>query len=383
MKGKIPVLAWYFPNWHPDPRNDELHGKGWTEWEVVKCARARFEGHEQPNVPLWGYEDESDPAVMEKKIDAALAHGIDGFLWDIYWFEDGPYRFGALDRGFFGAKNNAKCKIALMWCNHDHGYSHPASRLSAKDALRAENPTLRTMVGNLSPQAIYNGTEYYIQQYFWRENYLRIDGKIYFVFWDLNMLLTSLGGVQGVRLVMDDFRRRVREAGLGELYLATEHTHIKGYGEGDRAKFNDTLRACGFDGCVRYGWPLRGDMFPAEPYELFVEEGLKTFQRDTSLCDLPMNITVSSGWDSSPRTVQSEVYEPVGYPWSTVVTGSTPEKYEKALRAAKAFAQSDAFTGHFVTLTTWNEWTEGNYLEPSERYGYGYLEAVKRVFGQE
>ena len=75
----IPVMAWYFPNWHPDPRNDAWHGKGWTEWEVAKCARPRFPGHEQPRVPLWGYEDESDPAVMEKKIDAALRHGIDGF----------------------------------------------------------------------------------------------------------------------------------------------------------------------------------------------------------------------------------------------------------------------------------------------------------------
>ena len=61
------IYAYYFPNWHPDKRNDEWHGKGWTEWEVVKCARPRFEGHYQPLKPLWGYEDESDPAVMEKK----------------------------------------------------------------------------------------------------------------------------------------------------------------------------------------------------------------------------------------------------------------------------------------------------------------------------
>ena len=62
------MYAWYFPNWHPDARNDKWHGKGWTEWEGVKHAAQRFDGHTIYH-PLWGYEDESDPKVMEKKID--------------------------------------------------------------------------------------------------------------------------------------------------------------------------------------------------------------------------------------------------------------------------------------------------------------------------
>ena len=65
------IFAYYFPNWHVDALNEKWHGRGWTEWEVVKCARARFEGHAQPKVPLWGYEDEADPRIMEKKIRTA------------------------------------------------------------------------------------------------------------------------------------------------------------------------------------------------------------------------------------------------------------------------------------------------------------------------
>ena len=65
---KIKLYSYYFPNWHQDDRNDNWHGKGWTEWEVLKCARARFVGHKQPLIPTWGYEDESKPEVMEKKI---------------------------------------------------------------------------------------------------------------------------------------------------------------------------------------------------------------------------------------------------------------------------------------------------------------------------
>lgn len=97
------VSAFYFPNWHVDPRNEKYHGTGWTEWRVAQYATPRFEGHEQPKVPLWGYEDEADPAVMEKKIAAAADHGVDNFTFDFYFFEDGPYRERCLNEGFLKA----------------------------------------------------------------------------------------------------------------------------------------------------------------------------------------------------------------------------------------------------------------------------------------
>ena len=62
------IAAYYFPNYHADKRNEEYRGPGWTEWELMKCARPRFEGHRQPKVPVWGYEDEADPQVMAKKL---------------------------------------------------------------------------------------------------------------------------------------------------------------------------------------------------------------------------------------------------------------------------------------------------------------------------
>ena len=83
---KIKLYSYYFPNWHQDDRNDNWHGKGWTEWEVLKCARARFVGHKQPLIPTWGYEDESKPEVMEKKIETAKKYGIDGFIFDTYYY---------------------------------------------------------------------------------------------------------------------------------------------------------------------------------------------------------------------------------------------------------------------------------------------------------
>src|SRR5262245_42122816 len=74
---KRPEIALYYcPTYHPDPRFEGMHGKGWTEWELVKVARPRFPGHKQPKMPVWGYEDESDPKAFEKKITAAADHGI-------------------------------------------------------------------------------------------------------------------------------------------------------------------------------------------------------------------------------------------------------------------------------------------------------------------
>ena len=122
------IYAYYFPNWHVDPLNEKWHGKNWTEWEVVKCARSRFPGHEQPRAPLWGYEDEADPEVMAKKIDVAKQYGIDGFIFDTYCFSDADYRLRCLNEGFLGAKNNEEIEFCVMWCNHDSIYAHPSPR---------------------------------------------------------------------------------------------------------------------------------------------------------------------------------------------------------------------------------------------------------------
>jgi hypothetical protein len=74
------VAVYYFPNYHADARNAQLHGTGWTEWELVKRAEPRFSNHDQPKVPVWGYEDEADPQVMARNIDAAADHGVDSFI---------------------------------------------------------------------------------------------------------------------------------------------------------------------------------------------------------------------------------------------------------------------------------------------------------------
>src|SRR4029079_17471159 len=124
----ITVASYYFGNYHPgDPRNVKMKGAGWSEWELVKAARPRFPGHQQPKVPQWGYGDESDPRVMEQKIAAAADHGIDAFIFDWYYYDDGPFLQRGLDSGFLKAAN-PRVKFALMWANHDWTEIHPYRR---------------------------------------------------------------------------------------------------------------------------------------------------------------------------------------------------------------------------------------------------------------
>src|ERR1035441_10108497 len=105
------AAAYYFGNYHVGPRNELLHGPRWTEWNLVRAATPRWPGHLQPRVPLWGYEDESAPAVFEKKISIAHANNLDALIFDWYWYENAPFLNGALDRGYLGAANNKDLKF--------------------------------------------------------------------------------------------------------------------------------------------------------------------------------------------------------------------------------------------------------------------------------
>jgi hypothetical protein len=118
-QSRIEAAAYCFPGYHADPRIDARKGKGWTEWDLTRAAIPRFTGHNQPRVPAWGYQDESDPRTMAKKIAAAADHGLTAFIFDWYWYEDKPYLNRALDQGFLKAANRRRLKFALMWANHD------------------------------------------------------------------------------------------------------------------------------------------------------------------------------------------------------------------------------------------------------------------------
>lgn len=361
---KYQVGAYYFPNYHVDPRNETAHGKAWTEWELVKRAEPRFAGHRQPRKPLWGYEDEADPRVFAKKIAAAADHGLTHFLWDWYWYENRPFLNRCLEEGYLGAANRGRLQFALMWANHDWVEIQPA-KLGVKPPMLYAGAVTRPVWERM--------TDYIVEKYFSRPEYWRVEGRPYFSVYELYRLVEGLGGEAQAKEALESFRKKTRAAGRGELHLNAVSWGVKGL----------PLAEFGFDSTTSYVWihdvPLR--QFPTTAYGEVAREAEKHWREAAGASRLPYYPNVTMGWDSSPRTCQSDRFENRGYPFTPVLEGNTPEAFEAALRAAKEFLGKTPGQAPVVNINAWNEWTEGSYLEPDTVYELRYLEAVKKVFG--
>lgn len=378
MTTEYTIACYYFPNYHLDPRNEAVHGPGWTEWELVKRAEPRFEEHRQPRVPVWGYEDESDPAVMAKKIAAAAGHGIDVFLFDWYYYNDGPFLERALEQGFLRAPNNDRLKFAIHWANHTWVNIHPAklSPVPREDAnvLHAGAVTRATfdiIVGHV------------IEIYFKHPSYWCIDGCPYFSFYDLGKLIESFGGLAGTQSALADFRARTKAAGFPDVHLnAVVWNQTILPGETVSTDPNQLTKALGFNSITSYVWIHHGvmDTFPATDYNTARDKYLAYWDQVETDFDLPYFPNVTMGWDPSPRTVQSDAYLNVGYPFTPTLADNTPARFREALALTKARLDQRSDVPKILNINAWNEWTESSYLEPDTLYGMSYLEAIREVF---
>ncbi|MDD3363134.1 MAG: glycoside hydrolase family 99-like domain-containing protein [Hespellia sp.] len=375
MNKEYEIAAYYFPNYHQEPRNEEWHGLGWNEWELVKNAKPRFEGHMQPKVPLWGYENEADPKVMEKKINAAADYGLSAFIFDWYWHKEGPYLERCLENGYLKAKNNDKLKFAVMWANHDWLEIHPATRYQ---------PYPVRMAGPVAEEVFVKATQHMIEKYFCHPSYWKIDGKLYFSVYELMSLVKGIGGLEKTKMVLDGFRERVRAAGLGELHINAVVWGIETLPtENTLTDPTEIMKYLGIDSVTSYVWVhhIEFTHFPDTPYSdmrNICKTEHERLRREYQMTYFP-NVTV--GWDSTPRTVQTDVFENVGYPYYPVYTDNSPEEFKKALLDMKVFLDEGNVNPKVGTINAWNEWTEGSYLEPDTIHGMGFLEAIKDVFG--
>lgn len=368
------VAAYYFPNYHPgDARNTRLHGPGWTEWELVKRAEPRFPGHRQPLLPTWGMEDESDPAVMATKIDAAADHGVDAFLFDWYWYDDGPFLDRGLDRGFLGAPNNDRLKFALMWANHDWLDVHPHKRGAAPPLLYPGRVTLKTF------DAV---CDLVIERYFSHPSYLRLHGRPYFSVYELSDLMKVFGSVAATRRGLESFRARAEKAGLPGVHLnAVLWGNPIAPDEATPRDRYALMSELGFDSVTSYVWIHHASLAkPFLAYDDVRDQYFAFWSEAASRLRLPYFPNVTMGWDSTARTVQSDVWDPGGgYTFSPVIVDNSPEKFREALQQTR---DRMARMNHpaLLTVNAWNEWTEGSYLEPDTVSGMKYLEAIRDVF---
>jgi hypothetical protein len=351
------VACYYFPNWGP---------KGESEWGVLQAAKPKFEGHIQPKVPLWGYQNEQDPAVMAQKIDAAADSGIDSFIFDWYWYDTGS-KFGkALENGFLKAPNNNRIKFAVMWCNHDDGPNHPGA------VARATFETI---------------TDYVIKNYFTHPSYWKIDGCPYFSIYQFFSLVETFGGsIPETTAALERFRQKTKAAGFPDLHLNVVCWGVRPEGLLTR---NPGLQV---DSLTSYVWVHHISVpdFPATQYQILADAYFQTLynggagnglQQPAINFSVPYHPNVTMGWDPSPRCDQSAPWtQDKPYPYGAVLVGNTPQAFKNALLQAVKFVDASPHKQKIITIDAWNEWTEGSYLEPDTVNGMKYLQAIKEVF---
>ena len=166
------VAAYVWPAFQPDPRWAELgifkDGRG--EWQNLYEAEKRYPDDYQGVKPLWGYEDESDPIVVARKIDAATAAGVNVFIYDWYWYDRRPFLEQCLDNGYLRAKNNDLVKFFLMWANHDANH---VWNINQSDS----NGSTVIWEGSQPRPEFEKIVHLVIDMYFSHPSYYKIDGK--------------------------------------------------------------------------------------------------------------------------------------------------------------------------------------------------------------
>ena len=365
---KYDVAAYIWPAYTGDePRTRIFWPEGYGEWQTVKAMKPKYEGHQWPRKPLWGYVNEADPYVMEMQIEAAAAHGVNVFIYDWYWYDNRPFLEQCLDNGYLKARNNDKVKFYIMWANHT------ATSIWDKRTAEMNYPIWNGEVNFDQFKTIVRRT---IDMYFSHPSYYKIDGKPVYMIYDYYNIIKGLGGIDGARKALDYFREETVRAGFPGLHLQVTLRGQKAFNvtgldpiyEGDAVA---AVNALGFDSATHYQFVhITREM--GRDYLEILEDIKKEQKFVESSFNMPYYPHVSVGWDSNPR------YNILK---TNVCRNNTPENVEKAFLMAKEYIDTHSeLRAPLVTVNSWNEWTETSYLQPDDLYGYGYLEAIKKVF---
>jgi hypothetical protein len=363
------VAAWVWPSCHDDERGTKLFWpEGFGEWEMIKKAKPLFEGHYQPKQPLWGYEPDDDPKVMEKWINTASSHKVNTFIFDWYWYDGKPFLESTVN-AFVHAPNTDKMNFYLMWANHHI----TGSLLNIYKYSREQYPN-DTLIwkGTVDREDYRNIVAHVIHRFFKQPNYLKIDGQPVFAIYRTDLLLESFNGSwEETRKGLDYFRDEVKKAGFPGLHLQLIHDWnwkepylLKPQVAGGKTA-REVTEILKINSVASYNMgKCTDDHAQSAAFARIMREKM-----DAAL-DIPLFPCVSTGYDNSPR-----------YPNQSRkgIYNQNPESFMPLLLQAKEYADKHPEQPKFIAINAWNEWVEGSYLLPDMKYGFGYLEAVRDV----
>lgn len=361
-KQHIRLLALYLPQYYPFPENDKWWGKGFTEWTNVGKAKPLFPGHYQPKVPAdLGYYDLRLPIVREEQAQMAKEYGIEAFCYWHYWFGSGRK---LLTRVFeeVVASGRPDFPFCLAWANHS--WEKKLFDKSGDDTLlmKQEYPGIRDYIRHF----------YYLLDAFKDNRYVKVNGKPFF-------MIFNPDEIPDIEQFITLWNRLARKNGLEGIHFVAQLRECK------LQHADDYIRR-GFD-AVNID---RKKDFYNKDISFFYKVYLKLFRmffRIPNVIDYSVAArsftneedrrkevypTIIPNWDHSPRSKNS------GF----ILKNPTPEQFGKHVEAVCANVKDKPLEERIAIVKSWNEWGEGNYLEPDLKYGRQYLETLRDKINQ-
>ena len=363
----IQVLAFYLPQYYPVPENDEWFGRGFTEWTNVGKAKPLFRGHYQPLVPAdLGYYDLRLPEVRAQQAELARKAGVAAFCYYHYWFGGGRQLLDMPLREVtrLGEPDFPFC---ICWANHTWYNKTWNSERSVLDMIP------------IMPQT-YPGPEdwdahfYSLLDTFRDKRYYRIDGRLVWVFY-------HVADIPDAEHMMERWNELAAKEGLGGFYYMSYVDDVQDLGNPAHRLCKDIVLS------TKENITSVGNTTQMRKLARFMQQfvsqlihwplGVYRYSRvrhkllDSRFADEDIVPVLYPNWDNTARRKMGAM----------VLHEATPEQFY--LHCKEVFALMRGKKNRVVFLKSWNEWGEGNYMEPCLRYGHGYINALRRALEEE
>ena len=357
------IIAIYLPQYHPIPQNDEFWGKGFTEWVNVAQARPLFKGHYQPQIPAdLGFYDLRYPDVREEQARLAKNAGIEGFMYWQYYFGNNRK---LLERPFEDvlASGNPDFPFCLGWANHSW-----QTLTWKRDASRAEGKTMIMEQRYDGPQQFIEHFEYNLPA-FKDRRYMTVEGKPIFVIWN------PADHSEEIKQMILIWNKLAVENGFPGIHFVAQEVYKKSNKEilnmGFNAIYQNKILEAQEKNTSNFLWHFR--------HALIKYLGITTLLDKYDYAKIASDLitdeakednvypTMLAGYDRTPRAAQKAI----------IFYNFTPEVWRKHVRHVLSFVTRKKGENNIVMLKSWNEWGEGNYMEPDRLYGTQRLDILK------
>jgi lipopolysaccharide biosynthesis protein len=355
---KIKGIAINLPQFHPIPENDLWWGKGFTEWTNVTKAKPLFKGHYQPHLPAdLGFYDMRLEDTLIQQAEMAKAFGIHGFCYYHYWFNGKRLLNAPLDRII--KSKTPDFPFMLCWANENW-----TRRWDGKDQeiLIKQDHSEKDDLEHI---------QFLINNFFSDPRYIQVDGKPFFLIYRPSLF-------PDIKKTTDCWRKEAKKNGFPDLYLG----YMQNFG------FKAKPEEIGFDCAVEFQPDF--SMLPVPEMPSFQEKLLNKLKISSSVhySNLLLSYEKFVSKIIQHDVSREKVYKSVCPMWdntarrpagATIFKDPSPVVYEKWLRHACNLTIQNRNPENFLFLNAWNEWAEGNHLEPCQKFGKLYLEATQRV----